>query len=55
MIRTGTWDPLAPRIPVGYKGYNQHGGIAQLGERGLCKPEAGGSIPPTSTITAIVD
>ena len=26
------------------------GGLAQLGERGLCKPEVRGSIPLTSTM-----
>ena len=29
----------------------ENGGIAQLGERGLCKPEARGSSPLTSTKT----
>ena len=29
--------------------WEPHGGIAQLGERGLCKPEARGSSPLTST------
>ena len=27
-----------------------HGALAQLGERGLCKPEVRGSIPLRSTI-----
>ena len=30
----------------------QQGGVAQLGERRLCKPEVGGSSPLTSTNNA---
>lgn len=30
-------------------GFNRLGGLAQLGERGLCKPEVEGSIPLPST------
>lgn len=29
------------------------GGLAQLGERGLCKPEVRGSIPLTSTMISM--
>ena len=29
---------------------SRRGAVAQLGERGLCKPEVGGSIPLCSTI-----
>ena len=32
-----------------------HGGVAQLGERRLCKPEVVGSIPITSTTGAGAD
>ena len=32
---------------------NEHGGVAQLGERLLCKQEVIGSIPFTSTIFQI--
>jgi hypothetical protein len=33
----------------------QSGGVAQLGERRLCKPEVIGSIPFASTNTSIID
>ena len=36
--------------PIGYVGY---GGVAQLGERLLCKQDVIGSIPFTSTIALV--
>ena len=41
--------PRGVYIPMSFAG-QRRGDVAQLGERGLCKPEVAGSIPVVSTI-----
>ena len=44
-----TW-PLATAHCAKPRAGSSRGAVAQLGERGLCKPEVVGSIPSSSTI-----
>ena len=44
-----TW-PLLLRIARSPRAGSSRGAVAQLGERGLCKPEVVGSIPSSSTM-----